>query len=207
MNRSMSAKLALNMIVSKLKSERILAILFRPVYLLLFRKLGRSSFVSPSIYWCGLNFVSVGECSFIGRHTRLLVMNNYNGQRFDPELTIGSNVSIGYRCTISCVNRIDIGDDVTIGDHVYLADSHHKYQDVSRGIREQELTVGTVHVGRGAWIGYGAFLAGHIVIGEHAVVGSNSVVTHDVEPYTVVAGAPAKPIRRYCFDSRAWHRI
>lgn len=45
------------------------------------------------------------------------------------------------------------------------------------------------------WIGYGCYIKAGVKIGTGVVIGANSVVTHDVEPYTIVAGAPAIPIR------------
>lgn len=50
-------------------------------------------------------------------------------------------------------------------------------------------------VGRGAWIATGAIVLGPCTIGEHAVVAAGAVVTGDVEPYTVVGGVPARPLR------------
>ncbi|MFT4034161.1 MAG: hypothetical protein QM679_01140 [Patulibacter sp.] len=48
----------------------------------------------------------------------------------------------------------------------------------------------------GAWVAAGAIVLGPCVIGENAVVAAGAVVTGDVAPYTVVAGVPAKPVRR-----------
>lgn len=53
-----------------------------------------------------------------------------------------------------------------------------------------------VTIGHDVWIGHGAILMAGITIGTGAVVGAGSVVTHDVAPYTIVAGVAAKPIRR-----------
>lgn len=53
-----------------------------------------------------------------------------------------------------------------------------------------------VHVGHDTWIGHGVTILPGIRIGDGAVVGSGAVVTRDVEPYAIVAGVPAKPLRR-----------
>ena len=52
-----------------------------------------------------------------------------------------------------------------------------------------------VVIGNDVWIGYGCYIKAGVKIGTGVVIGANSVVTHDVEPYTIVAGAPAVPIR------------
>jgi len=137
----------------------------------------------------------------------LLALKAYRSQFFDPQINIGGNVSIGFGCTLSCVNSIEIGDDVTIGDNVYIADSSHEYRDIRHGILDQPLLPGRVFIGKGAWVGYGAFIAGNVSLGEHSVVGANSVVTRSVPAYTVVAGAPAKPVRRYSHELGEWVKL
>jgi len=51
-------------------------------------------------------------------------------------------------------------------------------------------------IGHDTWIGHGAIIKPEIVIGDGAIVGAGSVVTKNVEDYTIVAGNPAKTIRR-----------
>lgn len=58
------------------------------------------------------------------------------------------------------------------------------------------ITCKPVHICRQVWIGAGATILPGVTIGENAVVGAGSVVTHDVESNTIVAGNPARFIRR-----------
>lgn len=51
-------------------------------------------------------------------------------------------------------------------------------------------------------IGAGAVILGGIIIGSHSIIGANAVVVDDVPPYSVVAGVPAKVIRRITLESR-----
>jgi phosphonate metabolism protein (transferase hexapeptide repeat family) len=53
-----------------------------------------------------------------------------------------------------------------------------------------------ITIGHDTWIGHGAVIMPGVTIGDGAVVGSSAVVTKDVEPYTIVAGVPAKVIKR-----------
>ena len=55
---------------------------------------------------------------------------------------------------------------------------------------------GETVVGNDVWIGYEAVIMQGVKIGDGAVIGSRAVVTKDVEPYTIVGGVPAKPIRK-----------
>ena len=53
-----------------------------------------------------------------------------------------------------------------------------------------------VSIGPDVWIGHGAILMPGVAVGTGAVVGAGAVVTHDVAPYTIVVGVPARPLRR-----------
>ena len=55
---------------------------------------------------------------------------------------------------------------------------------------------GDIVIGNDVWIGYEAVILSGETIGDGAVIGSRAVVTKDVEPYTIVGGVPAKPIRK-----------
>ena len=55
---------------------------------------------------------------------------------------------------------------------------------------------GDIVIGNDVWIGYEAVILSGVHIGDGAIIGTRAVVTHDVEPYTIVGGVPAKPIRR-----------
>lgn len=193
--------------LQRLRFESLLAIPYGWMYRLAFRHIGAGSFVSPFIQSVGLDCVSLGNRSRISRNTRLLALKAYGAQSFTPEITIGDNVSVGFGCTLSCVNRLDIGHDVTIGDNVYIADSHHDYSNPVFGVLDQPLLPGKISIGQGAWIGYGAFVAGDVSVGEHAVVGANSVVTRPVAAYTVVAGVPARPVKRFDHEAGRWVKV
>ncbi len=51
-------------------------------------------------------------------------------------------------------------------------------------------------IGHDVWIGHGAIIMPGVSVGIGAVIGSGAVVTHDVEPYSIVVGVPARPVRR-----------
>ena len=122
----------------------------------------------------------------------------------DCVLSIGEGTSIGYFCHIYATRRVEIEANVLMGSGVYIADCTHEYEDISRPVINQPArTVGEVMIGQGSWIGQHAAVIG-VKIGRHCVVGANSVVTEDVPDYCVVAGAPARIIKRYDHRAKEW---
>jgi acetyltransferase-like isoleucine patch superfamily enzyme len=91
--------------------------------------------------------------------------------------------------------RIVVEKDVLIAHYVCLLTGVH---DVERLGDERKTGVPIdgrdIVVREGAWLATAAIIVGPCEIGEHAVVGAGAVVTRDVEPYTLVAGNPAKPV-------------
>ena len=60
---------------------------------------------------------------------------------------------------------------------------------------------GDIVVGNDVWIGFEAVILSGVKIGDGAIIGARAVVTKDVEPYTIVGGVPARPIRKR-FDDK-----
>lgn len=88
---------------------------------------------------------------------------------------------------------LDVGDRASIAPRVTFV--LHTQPNDSLIVPYVNCRRGSVTVGPDAWIGVGAVIMPGVTIGEGAVVGANSVVTRSVEPYTVVAGAPAHMIK------------
>jgi acetyltransferase-like isoleucine patch superfamily enzyme len=89
------------------------------------------------------------------------------------------------------------GHNVSIitGTHEYTLLLQQRMCDIPRHGRD-------IHIGKGVWIGSNAVILGPCRIGDHAVIAAGAIVTSDVEPFTIVAGVPAKPIRRIESASR-----
>ncbi|MGI2140322.1 CatB-related O-acetyltransferase, partial [Shewanella baltica] len=84
------------------------------------------------------------------------------------------------------------------GNHTHRADWFCLYPFMDF-IEEAYVGKGDTHIGDGAWLGMRCMLMPGVTIGEGAVVAANSVVTQNIEPYSIVAGSPAKLIK-YRFD-------
>ena len=76
----------------------------------------------------------------------------------------------------------------------------------AKNIRDAWDNKGDIVVGSDVWIGYEAVILSGVTIGDGAIIGARAVVTHDVPPYTIVGGVPARPIRRR-FDDDTVERL
>jgi acetyltransferase-like isoleucine patch superfamily enzyme len=142
--------------------------------------------------------------SSVGRGVWLYAMPvDSEGNRTVPEMTIGKGTDIGDYCHITCSQRVEIGESVLMGQGVFVSDSNHVYRDVKEPVIKQGLVARPVMIGSGTWLGNHAVIVG-CLIGRNCVVGANAVVTRDVPDYCVVAGAPARVIRRYDAEAGSW---
>lgn len=109
-------------------------------------------------------------------------------------ITIGDNFFANFNLTILDEAPVTIGDNVFIGPNVSIFTACHPVEAEARntGVEWAE----AVCVGNNVWIGGDATILPGVKIGDNAVIGAGSVVTRDVEPSTVVAGNPARIIRR-----------
>lgn len=99
-------------------------------------------------------------------------------------------------CIAAARCRIDIGKRCLFGPNVQIyAATHPLDGHIRQGIRGPEYGK-PITIGDDCWVGGAAIICPGVTIGNNAVVGAGAVITRDVEPYMVVAGNPAKVIRR-----------
>ncbi|MDE7160024.1 MAG: galactoside O-acetyltransferase [Muribaculaceae bacterium] len=103
---------------------------------------------------------------------------------------IGRNVVIMPGCLMMAAGGITVDDGAMIAANVQLISNNHDLYE------RQVITCKPVHIGKNAWIGAGATILPGVTVGDNAVVGAASVVTKDVEADTIVAGNPARLIKR-----------
>lgn len=120
-------------------------------------------------------------------------------------ISIGDRTYVGPFARITAYGGVTIGRDVLIADRCYLSDTGHVYEDITVPIKDQALREGRqLRIGDGAWLGIGVAVIGGVTVGRNSVVGANSVVRSDVPDYCVVAGDPARIIRRFVDGRWRW---
>jgi acetyltransferase-like isoleucine patch superfamily enzyme len=106
------------------------------------------------------------------------------------QLSLGSGY-LNTGTSIACFSSITIGHDAAIGPDVYIRDSDS--HAISRSSRPNTQPI---RIGDHVWIGSRAMILKGVTIGDGAIVAAGAIVTKDVEPGTLVAGAPARFVRR-----------
>lgn len=112
------------------------------------------------------------------------------------ELTVGSNVSIHPMCYLECCGGVTIESNVSIAHAVSVISFSHSFEDTDVPIKYQPLIAQPIHIADNVWIGARATILGGVSIGSGAVVGAGAVVKWNVEEKTIVAGVPAREIKR-----------
>jgi len=128
------------------------------------------------------------------------------------QLTIGNNTYIG-GATISCAQKITIGNNVQIAWGVVLID--HNSHSLDYRVRRNDLPdqkignkdweqvlIKNIDIGDDVWIGLNSIVLKGVKVGNGAIIGAGSVVTKDVLAMTVVAGNPAVQIKMLEIDSK-----
>ena len=106
-------------------------------------------------------------------------------------LVVGDEGTLGDHVDCYNVATVTIGAHATVSQHAHLCAATHDISD-----RNMRLATAPITIGDAAWVCAGAFVRHGITIGEGAVCGARSVVVRDVPPWTVVAGNPAKEVKK-----------
>ena len=128
----------------------------------------------------------------LGRHSvveSFCCINNAVG-----DVIIGDYTRVGLHNTI--IGPVTIGSHVNLAQGITVTALNHNFSEADRRIDEQGITTGQVVIGDDVWIGANAVVLPNVSIGRHCVVAAGAVVTKDVPDGCVVAGVPAKIIKR-----------
>ncbi|WP_232846175.1 acyltransferase [Amphritea pacifica] len=131
--------------------------------------------------------ISVGKGTFINAGTRLISRE---------KISIGSNVTIAWGCTIYDHNSHSINYIDRRNDLKQQLKSHRDGLSFIEGKDWSTVSSLGINIENDVWIGFGCTILKGVTIGEGSIVGAGSVVREHVEPWSIVAGNPAKLIKR-----------
>lgn len=168
------------------------------IFKMFFGRFGYCSYLGKASYLSGVSNVHIGSKVRIYPHSRIESLGGI--------IYIGDNTSIGQCLHLVSARKIVIGKSVTISSNVFISDVDHSYDMVDIHIMEQPLIKLETVVSDNCFLGVGAVILPGTYLGKQCVVGANSVVRGRFPDYSVIAGVPAKIIKRYDFESATWKR-
>lgn len=171
------------------------------VYKLRFKSVGMVSYIGKPVFMSGTKRVTIGN--------RVRI---YPGIRMETiqggEIVIRDNVSIGQNFhVIAEKEELVIGENTTISANVYLSNTEHEYTKLGVHVLDQDRTVRHTFVGRNCFLGFGCVILPGTILGNQCIVGANAVVKGEFESYSVIAGNPARLVKKYDSNTDKWEKV
>ncbi|MEQ1532703.1 MAG: DapH/DapD/GlmU-related protein [Sideroxydans sp.] len=163
------------------------------------------------IYQRGASLMRLGAGLTTGVGVRLDAFSDHYKK---VVLVIGDNVQINDYVHIAAIEEVSIGSGSLIASRVFISDHNHGQfhgNSIMDGPEmepaKRPLSSNPVRIGENVWIGEQVCILPGVMIGDGAVIGAGSVVTRDVPPACVVAGNPARVLRKFDVTTNEWKRV
>jgi acetyltransferase-like isoleucine patch superfamily enzyme len=129
-------------------------------------------------------------------------------------LFFGDNFQMNDHVHITAMDSVRIGNNVLLASKIYISDCSHgsysgdqKDSDPNTHPVDRPLFFKAVSIEDNVWLGEFVSVLPGVTIGKGTIVGANSVVSKSLPSYVIAVGTPAKPIKKYNFDSHKWEKI
>jgi acetyltransferase-like isoleucine patch superfamily enzyme len=144
--------------------------------------------------------IKLGKNSYVGRQAWLEIYGEKG------EIVIEEEVRIGNFACITAIDSVKIGRGTLISEYFYASDHTHGFDPESKLVPAQQPinSKGGVEIGENCFIGYRVSILPGVKLGKRCVVGAHSVVTRSFPDCTMIAGVPAKAIKKYSFEKKSW---
>jgi len=163
---------------------------------------GKDSRVGRGCQFNGVHGISVGRGCVIGEYGWFNV-NSLDAATSSIE--IGDFSLIGRRNFVSSGKSIRLGPYTLTGPDCHLVCSNHRISDVVAPYITTGSTLdASITLGANCWLGTSVIVLGQVSIGRGSVIGGGSVVLHNLPPFSMAVGNPARVIKRYDFTRKAW---
>ena len=170
-------------------SIRIIWFLRGIVYKIFFGKFGNLSYIGKP------TFIFNAKKIFIGNKVR--IFPNLRIEAHGPsKIIIEDNVSIGHNLHISAYNNLTVGSGTTIAGNVLIMSLIHDVINKDIAYMDQPLKGKETKIGKNCLVGSNVCIMAGVEIGDQCIIASNSVATKSFEPYSVIAGNPAKVLKK-----------
>ncbi len=123
---------------------------------------------------------------------RLIIYDNVVFEVYNKKakIIVGNNCIVSYGVIFSCSKKIEIGDNVWIGEYASIRDSTHDFS-TSLPLGSGTDFIESIKIGDNVWIGRGSIILPGTIIGDNVLIGANSLVKGNCESNSLYAGTPA----------------
>ena len=172
------------------------------------------AYFGPGCHVQGAKYIRFGKHVYATKDLWLEAVSSYDGIRYSPSLILGDRVKFSDSVHISCVERIEIGNDVLMGSCIYISDaSHGAYHGAEQShpseapANRRLKVVGHVLIEDNVFIGDQVVILGPARIGRGAIIGAHSLIRGDIAPSTIVGGIPGRPLKQFNDALGVWERL
>ena len=128
-------------------------------------------------------------------------------------LFFGENFQMNDYVHITAMESVKIGNNVLLASKIYISDcSHGSYSGDENDSypdsipHDRPLSSKPVAIEDNVWLGEFVSVLPGVTIGKGSIVGANSVVSKNLPPYVIAVGTPAKPIKKFNFETNKWEK-
>jgi len=170
------------------------------------RGCGQRSIIENPLFWTP-EWITLGSSCHVWPGCRIEGISCYGKQQFSPHIIVGDNVGIQQNCHITAASVLKIGNNVNVLCGSVITDIDHGYGELNQNFADQPIKVNETNIGDNCFIGAGAIILAGTKLGANCIVGANSVVRGKFPPGTMLAGIPARIIKRYDEASKSWIHV
>lgn len=175
----------------------------RLIYARQLRACGRGSIVQRPLFWTP-EFIKLGQKVHIWPGARIEAVDSYGNKRYEPCIRIGDRASFQQNCHVTFASTLEIGEGTAIMYGVLVTDIDHAYNEIGIPALQQAINVRRTRIGDYCFIGAGAKIQAGTELGNHCIVGANAVVRGTFPDHCVIAGLPARIIKRRDPETGIW---
>lgn len=168
-----------------------------------FKSKGKDVVIDNNVSFQKTENILIGDNVFIGSNSSIQCITEYNGKLYSPICNINNQVTFTRRLTIYCAESVTIGANTLIGSDVLITDENHGITPAGN-YRENDLITSPVAIGENVWIGDKVVILPGVSIGDNCIIAASAVVTKSMPEFSMIAGNPAKIIKKYNLKTNTW---
>ena len=152
--------------------------------------------------------MNVGKNVILYANSWYNIITELNGKKYSATISIGDGSVLTSYIQVSIAKKLVIGTNCAIGQCTTIVDHLHSYEHNDEPIVYSPITdPKPIIIEDDSFVGTNCVLSPGVHIGRHVFVGAGSVVTGRIPDFTMIAGNPAKVIRRYNEKTKVWERV